>query len=182
MTRIAIIGTAGRDKSKPMTKALWLWMVDHAKGAIPVGHHLVSGGAAWADHLAVQLFLDGHASKLTLHLPAPISTIGQGFISVGQDSGGAANYYHRRFSQVIGQDTFLQLLKAIQYGADVTVQLAGNGYQGMFARNKLVARDAEALLAYTFGEGDAPADGGTKDTWDKCRAATKLHVPLPYLT
>jgi hypothetical protein len=153
-------------------------MVNDALTGIPEGEHLVSGGAAWADHLAVELYLRGHATALTLHLPAPISAIGRGFITLGQDSGSAANYYHERFSKVVGHDTFLQLLKAIQQGASVTAELAGNGYKGMFARNKRVA-DVEAMVAYTFGPGDVPADGGTLDTWNQSRAVTKIHRSLP---
>jgi len=52
--KIAIIGTAGRDKTIPMTRALWDWMLDDAKNRLKFKHHLVSGGAAWADHLACE--------------------------------------------------------------------------------------------------------------------------------
>lgn len=179
MTRIAVIGTAGRDRTKPMTKALWEWMLNSARERIPAGHHLVSGGAAWADHLAVMLYLEGHAEALTLHLPAPFN--GVHFIGQERSSAGAANYYHQRFSKTIDSNTLKELSWAIEKHAKVTQQPYGSHYGGMFARNALVARDAEALIAYTFGPGDVPADGGTRDTWDKCKAESKLHVPLPIL-
>ena len=43
---IAIIGTAGRDKEKPMSLALWKFMLNDAYSRIPLGAHLISGGAA----------------------------------------------------------------------------------------------------------------------------------------
>ena len=55
---------------------------------------------------------------------------------------------------------------------------AAEGYGAMFNRNKKVAASAELVLAYTFGTGDQPADGGTKNTWDQCKG-DRIHVPLP---
>jgi len=177
MTKIAIIGTAGRDKTKPMTRELWQWMLDDAKQRVPRDAHLVSGGAAWADHLAVELFLTNHVGELTLHLPAPFE---HRFIGPGHSSASAANYYHTMFSKVIGVDTLMALDAAVKReGIDGTFEPAAPGYAAMFARNAKVAR-AESMLAYTFGTGDEPADGGTKNTWDQCRGK-RVHVPLPTL-
>jgi len=177
MTRIAIIGTAGRDKTKPMTKALWSWMITDVLSRVPARSHVVSGGAAWADHLAVYLFLSGHAARLTLHLPAPLN--GR-FIGPYNSAGSAANYYHDRFSKIIGEDTLSQIEKASDMpNCDGSFEPAAPGYQAMFTRNAKVAK-ADAMLAYTFGEGDQPLDGGTKNTWDQCRG-TKTHISLPYL-
>lgn len=125
--------------------------------------------------------MNGHASALTLHMPAPWSSK-DGYIGPQmQSSAGAANYYHGKFSGVLRTNTLAQIQKAIDQGAQCTHQNQIHGYSGMFARNLLVAKDAEALLAYTFGPGDVPADGGTLDTWNKCKAETKLHVSLPSL-
>lgn len=177
--KIAIIGTAGRDKTKPMTLALWQWMVDHAMKHIPEGAHLVSGGAAWADHIAVELFLRGHAYELTLHLPAPYWS-GR-FHGPMRSSASAANYYHQRFSQVVGYDTLAEIGKVEGTdNCDATFQPTQDGYAGMFSRNRLVAREADRMFAYTFGTGDEPADGGTKNTWDQCKGE-RIHVPLPIL-
>lgn len=174
---IAIIGTAGRDKTKPMTLELWKWMLRDVYARVPKGAHVVSGGAAWADHLAVILHLFNHA-ELTLHLPAPFYD-GR-FVETGYKSAGAtANYYHRLFGQVIGRDTLDQIRATFQTAHWVTEEPASPGIGGMFARNAKVAQ-ADELIAYTFGEGDVPADGGTKDTWDKCRGK-KTHVSLPLL-
>lgn len=176
---VAIIGTAGRDKTKPMNAALWAWMLNDARSKIRKGAHVVSGGAAWADHLAVTLFLEGHAGELTLHLPAPLDASGW-FQGPTKSAGSAANYYHELFSAVIGKSSTSEIvIAANMLNCHGTVQPAMTGYGGMFARNALVAQ-SDQMLAYTFGEGDVPADGGTKDTWDKCQGM-KLHVPLPWL-
>lgn len=171
---IAIIGTAGRDKTKPMTKALWDWMIQHAIENTPQGFTAVSGGAAWADHLAVKLFLLGHAGELVLHLPAPMENIR----FIGQ-CGRTANYYHERFSKIIGEDSLKQIWDVVDEPKVTGTVQNLPGYQGMFARNKLIAQSPN-LLAYTFGSGDIPADGGTKNTWDQCKG-TKYHISLPTL-
>lgn len=177
--RVAIIGTAGRDKSKHMSIGLWNWMVDNAIARIQQGAHVVSGGAAWADHLAVELFLRGHAGELTLHLPAPITDKGW-FEGPYKSAASAANFYHANFSTVIGRHSIGEIVLASRKEhCHGTVQPIGAGYGAMFARNALVA-ECEQMLAYTFGQGDVPTDGGTKDTWDKCKGM-KLHVPLPHI-
>ena len=174
MKSIAVIGTAGRDKTIPMTRQLWEWMLEDARSRIPFGVCLVSGGAAWADHVAVVLFLEGHVKALRLHLPAPFNGRFEG---PRNSSASVANYYHSKFSSIIGEDTFSHISKAIDMGAEVTYEAPSVGYSGMFSRNKLVAR-SDGMLAYTFGTGDTPADGGTRYTWDRSRGR-RLHVPLP---
>lgn len=173
---VAIIGTAGRDKDKPMTAQLWECMVDNARRQVRPNDTLVSGGAAWADHLAVRLFLDGAVSGLVLHLPAPLGS--DGFAGPQRDSAGsAANYYHSLFQKATGVDGLAEIRLAIEKGAKVTHQPAGPGYGAMFTRNALVAKAADIVIAYTFGEGDTPADGGTKNTWDQVKGE-RIHVPL----
>jgi hypothetical protein len=179
MDRIAIIGTAGRDKTKPMTRALWDWMVADAVARVPVGSHLVSGGAAWADHLAVELYLRGHASRLALHLPAPFTHKFEE-AGGGPSAGSISNYYHIRFSRTISRNTFADIVAAICGGAAVTMEPLRRGHSGMFARNAKVAA-CEQLLAYTFASGIVPAEGGTKNTWNSCRG-TRTHIQLPTLT
>lgn len=51
----------------------------------------------------------------------------------------------------------------------------------MFARNAKVARDATSMLAYTFGDGEQPAKGGTLDTWNAFGAGDRAHIPLTEL-
>lgn len=178
MPTTSIIGTAGRDKNMPMTLALWDWMLADATSLIAPGSHLVSGGAAWADHLAVALFLSGHASALTLHLPAPFRN-GR-FVGPSSSAGSASNYYHQLFSRAIGRNTLADIAAvASMPNVSGTFEPAAPGFTAMFARNKLVAK-SDHMLAYTFGTGAVPADGGTANTWNQC-TGNRLHVPLPIL-
>lgn len=180
--RIAIIGTAGRDKEKPMTAALWESMVADARQRVNPSDILVSGGAAWADHLAVTLYLDGDVNELILHLPAPVED--GVYLGPARDSAAsAANYYHSLFKKITGVDSIREIEVAIQRGAQVTNEPEAPGYAAMFARNKKVAMGSNNLLAYTFGAGDTPADGGTKATWDQSTisAEKKIHVDLASL-
>lgn len=178
--RIAIIGTAGRDRTKPMTPALWGWMVADALARIPKGAHVVSGGAAWADHLAVHLFLTGVAHEITLYLPAPISSTHNYFMGPPKSAGTAATFYHHRFSETLQLDTIGEIRTAASCdGCHGEAEPVAEGYEAMFARNRKVAK-AEQMLAYTFGQGDAPDDGGTKHTWELCRGV-KHHVSLPLM-
>ncbi|WP_225784532.1 hypothetical protein [Xenophilus sp. Marseille-Q4582] len=175
---IAIIGTAGR--GTPLTKAHWDFMVATALEVIPAGRHVVSGGAAWADHVAVRLLTLGHAGALTLHLPAPMDETDFSFVGVRKSAGSAANYYHHQFSQALGEDTRAELFDASQddrcFG---TFEPAAPGYSAMFTRNRKVAATATGgVLAFTFGEGDVPADGGTKHTWDLIASNKKFHYSL----
>lgn len=179
--KIAVIGTAGRDRNKPMTLTLWNWMIADAIKRIPTDSHLVSGGAAWADHVAVELYMRGHVNRLTLHLPAPMDIEKGIFIGPYKSAASAANYYHQQFSEVIGLDSRRQIiLVSQQEKVDGSFEPEAPGYAAMFARNRKVAQ-AEGMLAYTFGSGDIPADGGTKNTWDLCQSSRKVHVPLPIL-
>lgn len=183
MLTVAVIGTAGRDKNRVYDLDLWCKMWDDACKRFTAGkdYTLVSGGAAWADHLAVELFLANKVSRLTLHLPAPFNTIHKNFEGIGLGSATAANYYHERFRAATGIDSLRQIKEAIQHPRCIwTEQPRATGYSGMFARNDLVAADAEACLAYTWGEGSEPEDGGTKYTWDRVKGR-RVHVSLTTL-
>jgi DNA helicase II / ATP-dependent DNA helicase PcrA len=173
---LAIIGTAGRDKSKPMHLPLWEAMTADLKNRILPSDVLISGGAAWADHLAVHAFLEGWCTGLELFLPAPF--VDGKFQGPSQSAASAANYYHELFSKACRLDSPGQLRDAVVTGAVVTAQPRQAGYAAMFARNHQVASACTSVVAYTFGEGGQPADGGTLDTWRQIRGADKVHVPL----
>ena len=176
---LAIIGTAGRDKTKPFTRRLWEAMCEDARDRVRTHgfQTVVSGGAAWADHLATHLFLTGLVARMTLHLPAPLQS--GHFAGPFRSSGSAATYYHHRFSEVIGTRSIEELERCVaRRECQLTQQPVAVGYRGMFERNKLVARDAGAILAYTWGDGDVPADGGTRHTWDQCDAQARWHIRL----
>jgi len=173
---IAVIGTAGRDKQFPMDISHWEFICRAVRFYVRPGDHLVSGGAAWADHAAVWAFNEGLSASLTLHLPAPFEA---SFSGGNGTSGGAANHYHRQFSQAIRRDTLADIQEAILGGAQFTYQPESNGYAAMYARNRLVAEQCTHVLAFTFGKGAEPADGGTKATWDMAGPKKKRrHVSL----
>jgi hypothetical protein len=180
---VAIIGTAGRDKDRPMNVTLWERMLDDARRRVRSSDHLISGGGAWADHLAVRLFLDGDVATLTLHLPAPLVN-GRFAGPLGDSAGAAANYYHDRFRRAVGIDSLGEIQLAIKLGAKVTHQPAARGYAAIHTRNALVAKEVDAgvIVAYTFGAGSQPVDGGTKGTWDAAARAQRQHVALDELT
>jgi hypothetical protein len=180
--KLAIIGTAGRNPPYIMNIDTWNWLVDKARSVVPPGTTLVSGGAAWADHIAVALYLQGHAGALELHLPAPIEN-GR-FVGGNMSAGSAATYYHRRFSGVLGRDTIQEIVQAASTeNCTGTVQPVRPGFGAMFARNQLVAGSLDptrdGMLAFTFGDGDQPADGGTKHTWDLFHSPRKAHFTIP---
>ena len=173
---IAIIGTAGRDKKFPMTLRHWDFMCQVIANEVKPEDHLISGGAAWADHVAVWTYINGLCDDLTLHLPAPIEA---GIFAGGYGtSGGAARYYHERFSALLGHNTTREILEAIEGGAAFTEQPVAMGYAAMTNRNRLVAEQCDHMIAFTFGAGSVPADGGTQITWNMAAHAERVHVSL----
>jgi hypothetical protein len=182
--RIGIIGTAGRrDDAPKMSMALYAAMrkrLDELLHCVPVAErHLQSGGAAWADHLAVDVFNDKKAASLTLHFPAPFDReTHDGFPSFrwNFDAGRVANLYHAEFTKhLLLSGSLVESLDdidlALEKGAKFTVS------DGFHARNFLVGQ-CDWLIAFTFGEGAVPKDGGTKHCWDHSPAPKKTHIPL----
>src|SRR6185437_11854761 len=74
---VAIIGSAGRgNDSAKMNKPLFEAMCQEARRVIsedwklrPDHDRLVSGGAAWSDHVAIQIAKGGVFGDIALHLP-----------------------------------------------------------------------------------------------------------------
>ncbi len=149
---LAVIGTAGRTDDAPkVNRGLYDAMYGETLRAMADWGvtALVSGGAAMADHLAVRAFLEGHADRLVLHLPAAFQK-GQ-YANAGD--GATANRYHREFSRVCGLDSLGELARAIsKAGCESHV---GRGFK---ARNLDVAGDATHMLAMTFGAMREPVD------------------------
>jgi len=129
--------------------------------------HVVSGGAAWSDHVAVNLFQRGIIKNLTLHLPAPWDSKQQQFLN-NQASGWilnpgeTSNYYHRQFSQTMGFNSLQQLEQARSMGAEM-IHFPRRA-DPMQERNQRVANQATQVLAMTFGSGAEVKDGGTAKT------------------
>lgn len=176
-----IIGTAGRSHQENLTLPLWHAMVAKALELTPKGAHGISGGAAWADHLAVELYRLGHLSELTLHLPAPLNPNNYDYIGPSKSAASAANYYHYQFSDALGYDTKRQIVEALATtGAHHTTQESAPGFKAMFTRNALVAKEAtlsDSALAFTWDH-HGLTDSGTKNTWDQIHTPHKTHVSL----
>lgn len=177
---VAVIGTAGRDKTKPMTHGLWLAMCEDLLSRVSPDDELVSGGAAWADHLAVHAMLSGWVRRLTLYFPAPLNN--EGFQGPRGSAASAANFYHHKFSSIIGINSIQELITvSTMPGVRTHAEPVAHGYGAMFSRNKKVAQAVNGVIAYTFGEGDQPADGGTLNTWNQIKSADRAHIALDSL-
>lgn len=194
---MAIIGTAGRKTDQDLLKGdsyqrmveASIKLMTHCK-IDPQQLTLVSGGAAWADHIVVTLALMGVVSydRVIIHLPAELTE--GGYVGDNEWTGkvaNTANYYHKLFSRKVGISSISELVKIRDLGAQMTVDPGG-----FKSRNTKVASavsDDGLLLAYTFGNGLTDQqpwtirgfdpfispdeaglkDGGTSDTWIKAQ-------------
>ncbi len=167
MKTLGIIGTAGRGPDgENMNSETWSRMLHVARLTIgstesPV---LISGGAAWSDHIAVRLFLE-NSNRLDLNLFLPVKfsdKFDESEITIPFNCGSTLNYYHSKFSRIIGQNTLTEIEKCLSM--EGVTCLSGKGFHG---RNTQIAKASDNILAFTFGNGKELKDGGTKDTWDK---------------
>jgi hypothetical protein len=175
---IAVIGTAGRDKTRPMTDKHWDFMCETIAAEVKPEDTLVSGGAAWADHVAIWAYGTGLVKSLILHLPAPF--VNGKFEGPSMSAGQTCNYYHGLFSEVMGFKSLDHIKQAFMYRSSVAIteEPASSGYGAFAARNRKVGNTCTHMVAFTFAEGDVPADGGTKMTWDMAADKLRIHVPL----
>lgn len=175
MLKIAVIGTAGRgedfDRLSPHDFGSMCTMVHTCIHNITKEPYLVSGGAAWADHIAVNLYNLGIVDYLDLHLPAKWDYATGKYEDVQREinhPGRISNYHHQRFSNKVGIDSFAELDRALQR-AKHTVS------NGFFKRNSDVAK-AQAVIALTFGDKEKLKDGGTANTFRKYLDHTAKNV------
>ena len=132
--------------------------------------HAVSGGAAWADHVAVRLFLDKKVPHLRLFIPCQFEdgSFTDGPVALrtplpaANDSrftpGKTLNYYHQQFSRTLSIHSLTEIQIAKHEGAEI---LPCRG--GFHGRNAMVAK-SDIILAMTFGDGHMVKEGGTADT------------------
>lgn len=180
---LSIIGTAGRkDDEKKLSKKHFEAMCVIAEGLIdqlaesnyPISH-LVSGGAAWADHVAVRLFLNHKVSHLRLFLPARWEDgtyHDTGEHDPVKNPGGTANYYHKKFLNATGIHSLSDIQIAKGEGAELIDKNRNGKDLGFHSRNALVAK-SDFILAITFGKGKEVKDGGTADTVRKYLARVR---------
>lgn len=184
--RVSIVGTAGRDGSEAaaLTRTIYEAMTTRARAIIRDEFKLpeervtlVSGGAAWADHVAVQIWLNAmdHYAGLIVYLPCQFTNgraCDNGKRGSMVNPGPRMNQLHEQFGRVIQHNTLADLSTVAALGA--TMDTSSNGFH---ARNSLVAR-SDYLIAFTWGDDEkAPKEGGTLDTWNKCNGR-KVHIPL----
>lgn len=170
MPSLAIVGTAGRGSdADALSMVHWETMLRAAKHIIKVENvdRMVSGGAAWADHVAVRLFLEKTVPLLGLHLPAFVSRDGfvdqpnaENFGRSGRKAGEISTGYHRDFSTRLNIDSLEELSRACAMIPNCSVTI-GTGFN---SRNLMVASDSDMLLAMTFGHGRVVKPGGTERT------------------
>jgi len=184
--RVAIIGTAGRNEDGvKMSEMTFKWMMTEAKRIITEEWKLsmdsitlVSGGSAWADHVAVMLYLDplNTFRGLDVYMPSPlVETPTPKYESKSSNPGYMLNVYHEKFSKKMGRNTLRDIVTAKNKGA-----MLHSSKRTFFDRNTQIAKNCNFLLAFTWGDA-SPPPGGTKNTWDKCHA-TKLHISLLTVT
>lgn len=160
-------------RAERIITADWALAWDHVR--------LVSGGAAWSDHVAVELFLRHVATsnvQLTIFSPCGWAPSTGRFLGA-DDTGNwrLANRYHDAFATVRGESSFADLRAAGRSGGEVYCR-----HVGFRARNTAIAQAAQRALAFSWASGDAPDAGGTLDTWNKLPAsvvgAHRVHVPM----
>jgi len=195
--KISIIGTAGRkEDGRLMSRRLYHLMVRDAIEVI--GWHsapsdnitLISGGAAWSDHIAVSLFLmrerlleERGLSITDLHIHLPCKWDDEKFFVGGKEwVQRTARYYHEQFSLKMtgGKSktaTMEGLARARREGAVFFFDL-----NGFHSRNLSVGK-CHLLIAYAWDGGYPPSgrwpkDGGTAHTWRHSTALVKSYRPI----
>lgn len=165
----SIVGTAGRNDDKNRLSLLsFQAMCIAAEGLLEQFAesnyrvtHLVSGGAAWADHVAVHLFLEEKVPNLRLYLPCAFEKCS--FYNNNQPNamlnpGKTLNHYHEQFRRVTHINSLTQIQMAKMKGAELI-----NINKGFHARNYHVAQ-SDFILAMTFGNKREVKSGGTAHT------------------
>lgn len=189
--RVAIVGFAGghvpEQCRRYLNALLFAQMVARAEEIITrdwglqwTRVHLISGGAAWADHVAVALFLAHPDATLTVHAPAQWDATTGRFLDNGRGAdwktnpAHLTNALHERFAAKTGRQAFLELRDAHSLGASINA----TDKAGFHARNNAIAAQADRMMAFSWSDGAEPTDGGTRYTWERCGAHHKIHVSL----
>lgn len=183
---IGVIGSAGRQADASLlSAAAFRWMLDDFEQAVRqelqldwAQVSLASGGAAFADHVAVVKALE-HQVPLRLYLPCAWDSAATAFADTGvrdwrSNPGGTSNHYHRQFASKCGVPSLAQLGNALAL-PQTTVEVE----KGFFERNSGLAVSVDVLVAYGFGEGVEPSTGGTLRTWRACTAPHKRKRTIP---
>ncbi|MGC4055616.1 MAG: hypothetical protein QM757_42880 [Paludibaculum sp.] len=182
--KLGIIGTAGRKEDlERLNPDMFGRMCEQTELLIRALRSngetvdgLVSGGAAWADHVAVFLFLRGEQSSipgdLTLSLHTPSEWDSRKDRYVENRDGHTANFHHDNFQLKTGIPSLRQIRESMS--SERAFVASGGGFR---ARNQKIAEEADVLLAMTFGQGSAvKPKSGTEDTVRKYAALGKTRL------
>ena len=184
MTSIAIIGTAGRG---PLSVRLSWSLYQRCVGLVEstlsgrdlTQITLVSGGAAWMDHVAVTVFLRNYEKGLGLRLFLPVPLVEPSDMKERVEfrctrEGLIMNHYHDKFQVHLPQQVNPRAAfnSALQHGAEIKV------IRGGFKKRNFSVGKVDEVWAFTWAEGEVPAEGGTRHTWDHSSAPVKRHASL----
>lgn len=189
---LGVIGTAFRGKDRAfLSKALWNSVVRDFYSRLaqyetpPV---LVSGASAGCDFLAVQAYIDGLVPNVHLMGVGVLDRDGFQYRVFDRQQNTARfvayvkhikilNAAHRAFSEIVGIDSIRLTYQAVCNGVQYYP------HKDFFERNNELAKGCKKdLLAYSFGVGQEPTDGGTLNTWRAHREqhpdSERIHVSL----
>jgi hypothetical protein len=156
-----VFGQEKYSKMKETTKDI----IVNKFGLDPKKVILVSGGSAWADHIAVTLYNEKFSNRLELYLP---TTFNQSFTQ--NRYGNTLNELHNKFSDQTCKDSLSDIRDAINNGAYINTD-----YYGFLKRNIPVSK-SDYLIAFALY--DQPASFGTRYTWNKAKTENRVCVNL----
>lgn len=182
--RLAIIGTSGRSPNEKKlidpshfefaTESVISYIRD-VLGLDPFDIILVSGGSAWMDHVAINLYLGGGFGGLNLYLPSKFDPKQKKFVNTHE--GRTLNQLHEQFTNKMNLiNSFDDLTKITSRGPKHNIKIQIK--RGFLQRNTLIAQNCDHLLAFTFDSDSDSITGGTKNTWDKTYHPNKVHFNL----
>ena len=178
MIKLAIIGTSGRN---PQDGAKLLnfhmqWMaenvlcyIEHILKTTTDNIILVSGGSAWADHVAVQLYLEYNFGGLELYLPTNFDIIQKKYADTYE--GLMLNILHMQCKEKIHVDVLNELAEAISKKTTKVIVK-----KGVFQKNSLISKNCDHLICFIFGQ--TISGGGSYDTWKKTKHQNKTLLDL----
>ena len=178
MLRLAIIGSSGNQindmlkLNKEHMKQTINHVLDYIENTLKKNTFeiiLVSGGSAWIDHIAIQLFLTDKFAGLQLYLPTKFDVIKEHYVNTHE--GRKLNELHNIFSKKIEIDSLSELTKAILKTKNIEIK------RGFLQRNNLIAKNCDYLIAFTF-EDKCPTKGDSAHTWEKISHQYKKHYTL----
>lgn len=194
---LGIIGTAGRKQAQSlMTIENYKKMVQTATDIVKKHNisALVSGGAAFSDHVAVSLYLSGVVDHLFLMLPDAFDINNNHYIP--GHYGNITNSLHTIFSEQCHINSLVEISHAIKQGAEIYLGNADTA-PGFLTRNTWIAQKSTHLLAFTSGNAlnesiteigvtnqysdNIIKDNGTKDTWKKSIHKYRIVCSIPLL-